>query len=80
MNTVATPCIMAVPSMLMVAPIGTVNEATLFFTPILYSTVRRVTGMVAPELAVENANAAGSRIFFRKVSGLSEPSNLSSSG
>ena len=55
MNTVATPCIMAVPSMLMVAPIGTVNEATLFFTPILYSTVRSVTGMVAPELAVEKA-------------------------
>ncbi len=56
MNTVATPCMIAVPSMLIVAPSGTVNEAMELFTPSFCSTVFRVTGIVALLLAVQNAN------------------------
>ena len=61
---------MAVPSMLMVAPRGTAKEATLLDTPSLYSTVRKVTGKVAPLEEVENATSSGSRIFARKTLGL----------
>ena len=60
----------AVPSMLMVAPNGTVNEATELSTPNRWVTVRKVTGIVALELAVENANTWALLIFFMKVTGL----------
>ena len=46
----------AVPSIFIVAPKGTVNEATDFFTPKFSSTVLRLIGMVAALLEVENAN------------------------
>ena len=70
MNTVATPCMMAVPSMLMVAPSGTEKPATLLLTPRRFSTVRSVIGNVAPEDAVENAKAQTRRIFCNSVTGL----------
>ena len=41
------PCMIAVPSMLIVAPNGTVKEATAFETPIRSVTQRKVTGIVA---------------------------------
>ena len=80
MKPVATPCMIAVPSMLMVAPRGTVNEPIELSTPRRRSTVSRVTGSVAPELAVLNANATGARILRRKTTGLRPASNRRSSG
>ena len=64
MKTVATPCIIAVPSILMVAPNGTEKEAMLLSTPNFFSTVRKVTGNVAPLDEVLNAKSIGSRIFW----------------
>ncbi len=69
MNTVATPCIMAVPSILMVVPRGMVNEATEFLTPSFFSTIPMVTGMVAALLAVLNANIWAARILRMKIRG-----------
>ena len=80
MNTVATPCMMAVPSMLTVAPNGTANDATSLFTPIRCSTVRNVTGNVAPLEEVLKATNIGSRILAKKVTGLMRPSNTSNAG
>ena len=60
---------MAVPSILMVAPNGTVNEAIEFLTPIFFVVVSRVIGNVALLLEVENAKMAVSRIFFKKING-----------
>ena len=77
MNTVATPCMIAVPSMLMVAPSGTVNEATAFFTPMRCSTVSSVTGMVALLLAVEKAKTSAARILRKNISGLVRPRKTS---
>ena len=57
----------AVPSILMVAPKGTVNEEMLLLTPKRFSTVRNVTGMVAPLEAVLKANANAGRILLKKV-------------
>ena len=54
MKAVATPCMIAVPSMLMVAPSGTVNEAIRFLTPRHLVAVSMVTGIVAFEEAVES--------------------------
>ena len=56
-KTVATPCIIAVPSILIVAPRGTVNDATDLFTPKFSSTVFKLIGIVAALLDVENANS-----------------------
>ena len=70
---------MAVPSMLIVAPKGTMKEAVELSTPNLFSTLRRVTGMVALELDVLKANICAVRIFFKNVSGLTRPNSLSSS-
>ena len=61
---------MAVPSILIVAPSGTENPATLLLTPRRFSTVRRVIGSVAPEDAVENAKAHTRRIFCNSTTGL----------
>ena len=68
---------MAVPSMLMVAPRGTEKPATLLLTPSRFSTVRKVMGSVAPEEAVENAKAQTRRIFCSRIAGLKPVSVLS---
>lgn len=60
---------MAVPSMLMVAPKGIPKDATELSTPIGWVTLRRVTGMVAFDEAVENANSCAGRILRMKVAG-----------
>lgn len=66
--------------MLMVAPRGTTKLATSFFTPTRSSTVRRVTGRVAPLEAVLKATSSGSRILPKKRIGLTLPSTISSVG
>ena len=47
----------------MVAPNGTVNDAIFLFTPILSITVLNVTGIVAFDDDVENANKQLKQIF-----------------
>ena len=53
---VANPCIIAVPSILIVAPTGTTKDETSFFTPSSSVTVFNVIGIVAALEDVENAN------------------------
>ena len=65
--------------MLTVAPSGMVNEETLRSTPIFSSRVSMLSGMVALEVEVENANAMTGKNFFRKRSGLSLVNTNSSS-
>ena len=60
---------MAVPSMLMVEPKGTVKEATLDLTPNFLVAVSIVTGKVALLLDVLKAKSAASRIFTSNISG-----------
>ena len=69
MNIVANPCIMAVPSIFIVAPTGTTKEDTSFFTPRSSVTVFNVTGMVAALEDVENANKATFLIFLKNIIG-----------
>ena len=59
----------AVPSMLIVAPTGITNEETSFFTPSSSVTVLRVTGMVAALDDVVKANKATFLIFLKKMNG-----------
>tara|TARA_Y100000739_G_C20296962_1_gene323650 strand:- start:58 stop:276 length:219 start_codon:yes stop_codon:yes gene_type:complete len=59
----------AVPSILIVAPTGTTNEETSFLTPRSSVTVLRVTGIVAALDEVEKANKATFLIFLKKVIG-----------
>ncbi len=66
--------------MLSVAPSGTTKLATSFFTPTRCSTVRKVTGSVAPLEAVLNATSIGSRILPKNRIGLTLPSTASSIG
>ena len=68
-NIVASPCIIAVPSIFMVAPTGTTKEATSFFTPRSSDTVFKVTGIVAALDDVEKANKATFLIFLKKIIG-----------
>ena len=70
MKTTAAPCMMAVPSMLMVAPSGMVNDATRLSTPIFFSSVSMLSGMVALLELVENANAMTGQNLRRKWKGL----------
>ena len=53
---VAIPCIIAVPSMFIVAPSGTVKDEIFFLTLKLFSRLFNVIGMVALLLEVEKAN------------------------
>ena len=76
-NTTATPCMIDVPSILMVAPKGMVNEEMRRSTPILRSSVSILRGMVAFEVAVENANAITGKNFFRNMMGLTRASSHS---
>ena len=62
MKTVATPCIIAVPSILIVAPSGTVNEATFCLIAKFFFKHSNVIGIVALLLEVENANNKASLI------------------
>ena len=69
-NTAATPCMIAVPSMLMVAPSGMVNELTRRLTPMRFSRVVMFIGIVALEVAVENAKAITGKNLRTNVKGL----------
>ena len=76
-KTTATPCMIEVPSMLMVAPSGIVKDEIFLDTPIFLDSVSIDIGMVALDVAVENANAITgknflmNRIGFRPVKILS---------
>ena len=61
---------MAVPSIFIVAPKGTVNDATFLFTPILSITVFKVTGIVAFDEEVEKANIINDFTLSKKLNGL----------
>ncbi len=63
----------AVPSILIVAPNGTIKEAVEFSTPKRFSVALNVTGIVALELDVLKANICTARIFFIKTQGLTLP-------
>ena len=77
-KTVATPCIIAVPSILIVAPKGTVNDAIFLFTPILSTTVLSVTGIVAFEDDVENANNIKDLILLKNLKGFTFTNKIKS--
>ncbi len=64
----------------MVAPNGMVNEATVFFTPILSVTVLSVTGIEAFELEVPKANDAADFILDKNNRGFRPESNFSRIG
>ena len=70
MKTTAAPCMMAVPSMLMVAPSGMVNDETLGLTPTFSSSVSMLSGMVALDELVENAKTMTGQNLCRKWNGL----------
>ena len=53
----------AVPSILIVAPSGIVKEEIRFDTPIFLSSVSIDNGIVAFEVAVENANAINKEYY-----------------
>ena len=69
MNTVAMPCIIAVPSIFTVAPKGTVNEAMELCAPTRFFAAFRVMGIVALLEAVLKANIIAGRIFLNSVIG-----------
>ena len=65
-NTAAIACYNAVPSMLIVAPIGRTKLETSSFTPKWLWTLSIVTGRVAALELVENATSWAGRIPFKK--------------
>ena len=68
---------MDVPSILMVAPSGMVKDEMRRLTPIFSSSVSIFIGIVALEVAVENAKPITGANFLRKRSGLSLVSSAS---
>ena len=70
-NTTATPCMMEVPSMLIVAPSGIVKEEIFLETPTFLESVSIESGIVAFDVAVENANAITGKNFLMKRIGFS---------
>ena len=74
---VAKPCMIAVPSILIVAPTGTTKDETSFFTPKSSVTVFNVTGIVAADEDVEKANRATFLIFLKNISGFKFAKSLS---
>ena len=56
-NKVARPCMIAVPSILIVAPSGRTNDETSSETPSSFSHLSIVTGSVAPLELVEKARS-----------------------
>ena len=69
---------MEVPSMLIVAPSGIVNDEIFLETPTLLSSVSMDKGIVALDVAVVKANIMTGKNFFRKRSGLSRVKRNSS--
>ena len=67
----------AVPSILIVAPKGIVNEEILFETPIFLANVSIDKGMVAFEVAVEKAKAITGKKFLINLIGFNPVNNLS---
>ena len=65
----ATPCIIAVPSIFIVAPKGIVNEDIFLFTPIFLLKVSIDIGIVAFDVAVENANPITGANFLINFTG-----------
>ena len=80
MKTAATDMYTAVPSMLMVAPSGSANEATSSETPRSCSAVSMVTGRVAALDEVEKATSCAGATPRRKRSGVTGVRNCSSAG
>ena len=62
---------MDVPSMLMVAPRGIVKEDICLDTPIFLLSVSMDIGIVALDVAVENANPITGRNFLINLNGFS---------
>ena len=69
MKTVATTCMMAVPSMLMVMPSGRTKEAMLSSTPKSSVLALMFRGRVAALDEVEKPKTATLAIFLMKVMG-----------
>ena len=65
------PCIIAVPSIFIVAPKGTVKEPTDELTPSLFLTVSSVIGIVALLDEVLKAKTAKDLTFMKNLKGLS---------
>ena len=74
-NTTATPCMIAVPSILIVAPSGMVKDEIFLETPIFFASVSIDNGIVALDVAVENANAITGKKFLMNLNGFS-PVNI----
>ena len=70
-NTTATPCIIAVPSMLIVAPSGTVKDDMFSETPNFSSNVSMDKGIEALDDAVENAKLITGANLLKNFIGLS---------
>ena len=69
-NTTATPCIIDVPSIFIVAPRGIVNDDIFLETPIFLCNVSIDIGIVAFDVAVENANPITGANFLINLTGL----------
>ena len=69
MNTAATPCIIAVPSIFTVAPNGIVKELISSETPNFSVNVSIFTGIVALLLDVENATEITFKKFLKNLTG-----------
>ena len=71
MKITATPCMIEVPSMLMVAPRGMVKEDILLDTPIFLNRVSMDRGIVALLVEVENAKVMTGKNFLINLNGFS---------
>ena len=70
-NTTATPCMIDVPSILMVAPRGMVKDEICFDTPTFLCSVSMDSGMVVLDVDVENANIMTGKNFLINLAGFS---------
>ena len=68
-NTTATPCMIDVPSILMVAPRGMVKDEICFDTPTFLCSVSMDSGMVVLDVDVEKAKAITGKKFLIKIIG-----------
>ena len=71
MKMTATPCIIAVPSILIVAPSGMVKDAIFLETPILRQSVSMLSGTTAALIDVVKANVMTGKNFLINRKGLS---------
>ena len=67
MNKVATTCIIAVPSILIVIPSGKTNDAICLSTPSSFVFVSKFNGNVAALEDVEKPNTTTLKIFLIKI-------------